>query len=78
LVFYYVDHAKKPADALRIATLEIGRRQDVYTLDAYAWALFANDRIREARDYSERALAVGVKDPEVLARAAAIAKAIVK
>ncbi len=75
LIFYYTDHARKPADALRIAQLEIARRSDVYTRDAYAWALHANGRARDARVQVDLALAVGIKDPEVLARAAAIRKA---
>jgi Flp pilus assembly protein TadD len=49
--------------------MEVARRQDVYTLDAYAWALHVNGRHREARESIGRALAVGIKDPEVLARA---------
>jgi tetratricopeptide (TPR) repeat protein len=75
LIFYYTNHADEPAAALEIAQLEIARRQDVYTLDAYAWALHANGRHRDARESIERALAVGIKDPEVLARADVIAKA---
>jgi tetratricopeptide (TPR) repeat protein len=74
LVFYYANHAKKPAEALRIAEMELARRQDVYTLDAYAWALHASGRKREARDAIRRALDVGIKDPDVLARAAVIQK----
>ena len=69
LIFYYANHAQKPADALRIAEKEIARRQDVYTLDAYAWALHVNQRGGDAREQMARALAVGVRDPEVLARA---------
>ena len=76
LIFYFANHARRPAEALRIAELEFARRQDVYTLDAYAWALHANNRHREARDVMNRALAVGIKDPEVLARAAIIAKRV--
>ena len=72
LVFYYADHAKKPAEALRVAQLELSRRQDVFTLDAYAWALHRAGRTEEARTHMDKALAVGVKDPELLARAAAI------
>ena len=72
LIFYYADHAKKPAESLKIAQIEIARRQDVYTLEAYAWALHVNNRGREALEYSNRALEVGVKDPEILSRAAAI------
>ena len=72
LVFYYVDYARKPAEALKIAEMEFARRQDVHTLDAYAWALYASNRHREALDHIERALAVGIKDPEMLSRAAII------
>jgi tetratricopeptide (TPR) repeat protein len=74
LIFYYVDVAKKPADGLKIAAMETARRQDVYTLDAYAWALHANGRSEEAHAQMQRALAVGIKDPAVLARAQVIAK----
>jgi hypothetical protein len=69
LIFYYAKHAGKPDEALRIARMEIARRQDVYTLDAYAWALYANSDHRQARDQISRVLAVGTKDPEVVARA---------
>jgi tetratricopeptide (TPR) repeat protein len=77
LVFYYANHADEPAKALEIAQMEIARRQDVQTLDAFAWALHANDRHREAHAQMERALAVGIKDPDVLARAGVIAAAAV-
>jgi hypothetical protein len=49
LIFYYVDYASRRKEALRIAQAEIARRSDIYTLDAYAWALAANGRHREAR-----------------------------
>ncbi len=71
-MFYYADHARKPAEALRIAEMEVARRKDVYTLDAYAWALHVNGRQAEASASMNRALAVGVKDPAVQARAAVI------
>jgi tetratricopeptide (TPR) repeat protein len=74
LVFYYADRGRRPEEALRVAQLEVSRRQDVYTLDAYAWALHSNNRHDEARVQIERALAVGIKDPEVLSRAAIIGK----
>ena len=69
LIFYYARHAGKPEEALRIARMEFGRRQDVYTLDAYAWALHANSEHREARDQVSRVLAVGTNDPALVARA---------
>jgi tetratricopeptide (TPR) repeat protein len=70
LAFYYADHARRPAEALRVAQIEFDRRHDVYTLDAYAWALHANGRDAEARAQMERALAVGIRNPEILAHAA--------
>lgn len=72
LIFYYADHAGKPAEALRIAQKEFSRRQDVYTLDAYAWALYANGEYAEARQQIERALAVGIRDAKLLYHAGAI------
>jgi tetratricopeptide (TPR) repeat protein len=73
LIYYYLDTGRKPADALRIGEREAARRQDVYTLAAYAAALHANGRTREARQTMDRALAVGVKHPDLLKRAAVIA-----
>jgi tetratricopeptide (TPR) repeat protein len=72
LVLYYADHARRPEEALRVARLEIARRRDVYTLDAYAWALHASGQTAEARTQIERALAVGVRDPVILAHARSI------
>jgi len=73
LIFYYADHARQPERALRIARLEAGRRRDVHTLDAYAWALYASGRFAEARRQIESALAVGVRDSKLFYRAGAIA-----
>ena len=56
-----------------VAKLEASRRQDVHTLDAYAWALFANQQYDEASRTMEKALAVGVKDPDILEHARKIA-----
>jgi tetratricopeptide (TPR) repeat protein len=73
LARYYADYARKPADALRIAEMELKRRQDVNTLDVYAWALYANHRYREAEIQIQRVLAVGVHDKRFFDHAAAIA-----
>lgn len=73
LISYYADHAHRPAEALRIAQLEIGRRRDVYTLDAYAWALYVNGRSGEAKKQIDAALAIGVRDAKLLYHAGAIA-----
>ena len=73
LIFYYADHAHEPAKALKIAEEEFAWRHDVFTLDAYAWALHVNGRDSEARTDIERALAVGVRDARMLRHAGEIA-----
>jgi tetratricopeptide (TPR) repeat protein len=73
LVFYYADHAHRPARALEVAKQEYAWRHDVYTLDAYAWALHVNGQDAEARKQIEAALAVGIRDSTIFAHAGEIA-----
>jgi tetratricopeptide (TPR) repeat protein len=73
LVFYYADHAHQPAKAMEIAQQEYAWRHDVYTLDAYAWALHIVGRDSEAMAQIETALAVGVRDARILGHAGEIA-----
>lgn len=72
LVFYYADHEQLPVKALEVAHREYLRRHDVFTLDAYAWALYVNGRYVEARQQVETALAVGIKDAKILRHAGEI------
>ncbi|GGU38333.1 tetratricopeptide repeat protein [Lentzea flava] len=65
------DHGD-PAEALRFAEKEWAKRQSVFTADAMAWALHVNKRSAEALPYSDRAVAFGWRDPEVLRHRAAI------
>jgi tetratricopeptide (TPR) repeat protein len=74
LILYYADYAARPADALRIARAEIARRQDIATLDAFAWALQANGQYQEARAAIDKALKVGVREAGLFEHAAAIAE----
>ena len=73
LVFYYADHAHQPAKALDLAKREYAWRHDVYTLDAYAWALHSNGQDAEARKQIEIALAVGIRDSRIFEHAGEIA-----
>ena len=73
LVMYYSNHARQPAAAVRVARMEAARRQDIGTLDALAWALHANGDDAEARKQIDKVLAVGTRDPGILAHAAQIA-----
>lgn len=75
LIAYYVEHAHRPAEGLRIAEREIARRRDVFTLEAYGWALYANARLAQAKSAFEEALAVGIKEPGMLYRAAVVCEA---
>ncbi len=73
LIFYHADHSHNAPEALRLARIEIGRRHDVDTLDAYAWALHANRAYAEARAQIEKALSVGIRDAALFYHAGAIA-----
>lgn len=73
LVFYYADYANQPAKALDVAKQEYAWRHDVYTLDAYAWALHVNAHDAEARKQIETALAVGIRGSKIFAHAGEIA-----
>jgi len=73
LTFYYADHAHLPAKALEVAQAEYARRHDVFTLDAYAWALHVNGRDTEARTQIAAALAIGIRDAKMLRHAGEIA-----
>ena len=74
LILYYADYAKKPSEALRIARAEISRRQDIATLDAYAWALYSSGQYQEARAELDKALTIGIRDARLFDHGAAIAE----
>ncbi|HZQ24545.1 MAG TPA: tetratricopeptide repeat protein [Terriglobales bacterium] len=76
LVFYYADHAHDPAKALTIAQQEYAWRHDVYTLDAFAWALHVNGRDQEARKEIEAAVSVGIRDAKLFSHAAEISASL--
>jgi len=67
------DHAHQPGKALDVARQEFAWRHDVYTLDAYAWALHVNGQDAEARKQIVTALAVGVRDAKLSSHAGEIA-----
>jgi len=73
LIFYYADYAHQPDKALAVAKQEYSWRHDLYTLDAYAWALHVNGQDAEARKQIEAALAVGIRDAQLFRHAGEIA-----
>jgi tetratricopeptide (TPR) repeat protein len=72
LIFYYTDIAKEPTKALEVARHEASWRHDVFTLDALAWALYSNGQYSEANREIQRAIDVGVREPQLLQHAAKI------
>lgn len=75
LLFYYADHASRPQSALAIGEREISRRRDVFTRDAYAWALHMSGKPDAARAEIEGALEVGIQNARMLYHAGAICAA---
>src|SRR4029077_11898620 len=60
---------------LQLAQEELNARADVFTMDALAWALKANGRFAEARDYSKKSLSEGTPDARLYYHAGCIAMA---
>lgn len=73
LVEFYSDHKSDPAEALRIATLESTQRQDCATLATLAWAQYHNGQFAEAKATMDKALAVGIQEPNYTQHAGLIA-----
>jgi tetratricopeptide (TPR) repeat protein len=74
LVFYYADRAHRADKALKVAQQEFAWRHDVYTLDAYAWALAAAGNYEAAHAQIRKALEVGIGDPQILSHAVSIGR----
>ncbi|MFV2057228.1 MAG: tetratricopeptide repeat protein, partial [Thiohalomonadales bacterium] len=75
LALYLATMGKDIRRALRLAKKELIVRTDVNTLDAFAWALYANGEISEAFEYSKLALLEGTEDARLLLHATIIASA---
>jgi len=61
-------------NALELAQQEIAARQDVFTLDAYAWALYANAKYQDAEAAVQKAIAVGIQSSQIFDHAGHIAQ----
>jgi tetratricopeptide (TPR) repeat protein len=76
LVLFSVNHDRDVGAALQLAERELSVRRDVYGYDAYAWALLANGRAREADVAIRTALGFGTRDPLLEYHAGLIAAAV--
>ena len=65
----------RAAEALRVAEQAAAGRQDIFTMDAVAWAAFRAGDMARAVEASRLALRTGTRDRALLYHAAAIAAA---
>jgi len=66
LAMFYADHGMKLPECLSIVREQARERSDIRTLDALAWVLFKNGKMKEALQASQKALRLGTKDPLML------------
>jgi tetratricopeptide (TPR) repeat protein len=72
---YLATRRQQVGQALKLAQDELNTRADVFTMDALAWALNANGRVAEAREYSKKALSEGTQDARLFYHSGCIALA---
>jgi tetratricopeptide (TPR) repeat protein len=72
LSLYLSTHGRDADEALLLAERELSTRDDVYTEDALAWALYRKGRLAEARAASDKATALATPDARLLYHAGAI------
>jgi tetratricopeptide (TPR) repeat protein len=70
---YLATRRQQVRQALKLAQDELDTRADVFTMDTLAWALNANGRLPEAREYSKKALNEGTQDARLFYHAGCIA-----
>jgi tetratricopeptide (TPR) repeat protein len=78
LIAYYAGRGRQPQEALRLARVQMESRHDVWALDAYGWALYANGQYAEAHLQIEKALEIGTRDAVLYYHAGAIEAAFGK
>ena len=69
--------AENPATtgaALTLAEAQVESRHDLWTLDAYAWALYVNAKLPEADAAVQKAMATGIQSAQIFDHAGHIAQ----
>jgi tetratricopeptide (TPR) repeat protein len=72
LALFYATKDRDRDEAVKLAQEEIKVRQDIYTQEALAWALYRAGKIPEAKAAAEKMTALGTKDARLLYHAGAI------
>ena len=75
---FLLNHGRRVAEVLAKTQEELETRRDIYGYDAFAWALHASGRDREAREAMRHALVLGTQDAMLFCHAAAIDRALGK
>jgi tetratricopeptide (TPR) repeat protein len=76
LILMYAETPATATNALTLAQHEVIARQDVGTLDVYAWALYVNGKYREANATMQKVLAVGIQSAQIFNHAGHIAQKV--
>ncbi len=74
LILMYAGSRASAPDALILAQQGAATRQDVWTLDAHGWALYANGKYQEADAAVQKALVVGIQSAQIFDHAGHIAQ----
>jgi tetratricopeptide (TPR) repeat protein len=72
----FANQDRKLTEALDLAQTDLAVRKDIYTYDAYAWALFKNKRYQDAQSASQEALKIGTPEALFYYHAGMIAQAL--
>jgi tetratricopeptide (TPR) repeat protein len=72
LALFWATKDREHDEAVKLAEAEKKIRDDIYTEDALAWALYRAGKIAGARAAIEKATALGTKEPRLLFHAGAI------
>jgi Flp pilus assembly protein TadD len=75
LSLFYSSKAREPAQALRLARSAYAERQDAYSKDALAFALYRSGQPAEAARLAREAVALGTPDARLLYHAGLIERA---
>ena len=76
LALIYANQDRRLDYSIELAQTDLQGRKDIYTYDAFAWALFKNKRYREASTASREALKTGTPEALFYYHAGMIARAL--
>jgi len=71
----YANHGRRLQEAVEVAEADLAVRKDVFTWDAYAWALLKAGRVDEAEKASREAMRMGTPDALIYFHASKVAEA---